>query len=222
MNVSKVWFVGVLLALGTVFGLDAAGVLDAGPVIGDWWPAAFILAGALQLVFNQPRQWVGPLAVMIIAGLVLARTTGAFDATGPLLLSVGFFVVAIALATQLRRTGRTPPPSIDRVNTFVAFGGTELASHSKHFEGGSVGSIFGGTELDLRDAQLAPGAALDVFTAFGGTEITVPHGWRVEMRGMPLFGGFENATSKDMDLGSDAPVLTVDATVLFGGVEVKH
>ena len=50
----------------------------------------------------------------------------------------------------------------DRVNSFNVFSGTEVASHSDHFEGGSVGALFGGAEIDLRDAQPAPGAALDV------------------------------------------------------------
>ena len=70
--------------------------------------------------------------------------------------------------------------------------------------------------------ELAPDAELDVFTAFGGTEIFVPYGWKVEMRGLPLFGGFENATKNDRDLPEDAPVLSVDATALFGAVAVKH
>ena len=43
MKPVRLWVGIVLLALG-VFGiLDATGVLDAGPVIGDWWPAAVVV-----------------------------------------------------------------------------------------------------------------------------------------------------------------------------------
>ena len=37
----------------------------------------------------------------------------------------------------------------------------------------------------------------------------------------PLFGGIENVTAHE-GLPEDAPVLDLRATVLFGGVEVKH
>jgi hypothetical protein len=84
-----------------------------------------------------------------------------------------------------------------------------------------VSAVFGGGELDLRDAAPTSDAQLDVFTAFGGFEIRVPQGWQVDIRGMPIFGGFDNVTVKEQ-LGPDAPRLTVNATVLFGGLDIKH
>jgi hypothetical protein len=96
-----------------------------------------------------------------------------------------------------------------------------MVSNSSSFRGGRIGAIFGGAEIDLTNATLSPDAGLDVFAAFGGVEITVPRGWRVDINGFPLFGGFENKTAKE-SLGEDAPRLRIDATVLFGGLEVKH
>ncbi len=221
MSVSRIWLAGVLLFLGGLFALEAADVLDAGDTVGDIWPATVIAAGALQLVFGRPRHWLGPVFLMAAGGLGLALTTGALSSIGPLLWSTIF--IALALAVIMRSfTSSGPALAVDEVNSFVLFGGREMASHSKRFQGGSVSCVFGGTELDLRDAELAPDAALEVFTAFGGTEISVPYGWRVEMQGMPLFGGFENATAKDVDLPIDAPVLAIDGIALFGAIEVKH
>jgi predicted membrane protein len=119
--------------------------------------------------------------------------------------------------------GRRGPVSTDedRISAFAAFGGTQVASHSHHFEGGNIGAIFGGAELDLTDAALAEHSSLDVFTAFGGTEITVPEGWKVVTHSLPLFGGVDNITTKE-HLPPDAPTLDISATVLFGGIEVKH
>jgi hypothetical protein len=62
---------------------------------------------------------------------------------------------------------------------------------------------------------------LDVFVAFGGAGIKVPEGWQVITHGMPIFGGFENVTAKQR-IPAGAPVLDVNATVIFGGLEVKH
>jgi hypothetical protein len=66
-----------------------------------------------------------------------------------------------------------------------------------------------------------PDAQLDIFTAFGGVEVKVPDGWQVEVKGLPLFGGIENATAKEA-VAANAPRLSISATVLFGGLEIKH
>ncbi|MEX1124717.1 MAG: LiaF domain-containing protein [Acidimicrobiia bacterium] len=132
-----------------------------------------------------------------------------------LLILIGVFVIF-----GRARPGRDVSDS-DRISSFNVFSGTEIASHSAEFKGGNVGAIFGGAEIDLHDAKLAPGASLDVFAVFGGVEIAVPEGWQVATRGFPIFGGFENVTAKER-IEPGAPVLEVHATILFGGVEIKH
>ena len=127
--------------------------------------------------------------------VLLLRSTGVVDSlavAGPaLLILVGLLVIFG------RGVNQRVVATADRVNSFNVFSGSEIASHSDHFEGGSVGALFGGAEIDLRDAQPAPGAELDVFVAFGGAEIKVPQGWQVITHGMPIFGGFENVTAKE-------------------------
>jgi hypothetical protein len=221
MSVTRVWIGSILVVVGGLFLLEAVDVLDAGETIGTWWPLALIGAGVLELLMGHPRHWVGPSVLMAIGGLILLRTTETITDFGPAVWAVILIILGLGVLTRsLFRQGTTL--DVDRVSSFVMFGGRELASHSQRFAGGTVGSVFGGTELDLRDAALAPGASLEVFSAFGGTEISVPHGWRVDMQGFPLFGGFENTTAKETDLGPEAPVLTVQGTALFGGIEVKH
>ena len=50
--------------------------------------------------------------------------------------------------------------------------------------------------------------------------MTVPPGWRVEMNGPAIFGGYDNGAARQ-SLGPDAPVLSVRVLALFGAVEVK-
>ncbi|MGH8915603.1 MAG: hypothetical protein ACRDZM_13930, partial [Acidimicrobiia bacterium] len=42
-----------------------------------------------------------------------------------------------------------------------------------------------------------------------------------DVRGLLLFDGIENVTVKDV-ISPDAPILAINATVLFGGLEIKH
>ncbi|MGH8927863.1 MAG: LiaF transmembrane domain-containing protein, partial [Acidimicrobiia bacterium] len=212
-------FVGsVVVALGAIYLLDYAGALDAGDVIATWWPVVLIGAAVMALIAN-PGHWMTPAIVAAVGAMILLRTTEVIDSlaiVGPILLmAVGLMVIFG------RGFGQRLDSRQNRISSFNIFSGSEIASHSDRFEGGSIGALFGGTEIDLRDAQPAPGAKLDVFVAFGGAEIKVPQGWHVITHGMPIFGGFENVTAKEA-VPADAPVLDINATVLFGGLEVKH
>jgi len=217
MNWGRLFFGLLIVAVGTVLLLDNAGTLDAGEIFGTWWPAIVVLAGILTFAAN-PRHW--PVA-LIITAVGLAFLLSNLD-----IVDLGNFIIpaAIILVGLLVLFGRglgARTEAGDRVNSFNVFSGSEIASHSKQFQGGSISAVFGGAEVDLRDTVPAPGAELDVFAAFGGVEVTVPQGWNVVTRGLPLFGGIENATAKD-PVSADAPTLAVNATVLFGGLEIKH
>jgi len=218
MNWARVFFGSLLAIVGVLLLLDYAGTLDAGDVISMWWPVVVIAAGAISY-FSNPKHWQIPLIIIIVGAALLLRSTGVVETlevvVPALLILVGVFVIAG------RGLGNRTAEAGDRISGFTVFSGSQIASHSKQFQGGSIGSIFGGVEVDLRDAHPAPGASFDAFTAFGGIEIRVPQGWQVTIKGLPIFGGFDNATTKD-SLAPDAPRLDINATVLFGGVDVRH
>jgi cell wall-active antibiotic response 4TMS protein YvqF len=212
----------VLVGLGVLFLFDQAGALDAGEVIGDWWPVVIIALGLFQLG-EHPRSPVVPL---IVAGVGIILLLTQLDVVGD---DVWRFVwpvalVLIGLAIVLRRPGRDVPRGAgeDVVRMSALFSGNDVVSTSRRFRGGSVSAIFGGATLDLRQAQLDPkGAMLAVTAVFGGVEILVPHGWRVETTGMPIFGGYDNKVEPP-PADAEAPTLKVDATAIFGGADIKH
>ncbi|HJQ90453.1 MAG TPA: DUF5668 domain-containing protein [Acidimicrobiia bacterium] len=217
MNWGRLFFGLLIVAVGTVLLLDNAGVLDAGEIFGTWWPAVLVLAGILTFAAN-PRHW--PVA-LIITGIGVAFLLSNLDIVDIGSIVIPAVIILVGLLVIFGRGLGSPTEAGDRVNSFNVFSGSEIASHSKQFQGGSISAVFGGAEVDLRDTVPAPDAALDVFAAFGGVEVTVPEGWNVVTRGLPLFGGIDNATAKEA-VPADAPTLAVNATVLFGGLEIKH
>jgi hypothetical protein len=84
-------------------------------------------------------------------------------------------------------------------------------------------AVFGGVELDFRDAVL-PGReiVLDATAVLGGVEITVPPEMRVIDNGTAILGGREITGNSDEALSPDAPVLRIEGICVLGGVEVKH
>jgi hypothetical protein len=218
VNWARAFFGLLIVAVGALLLLDNLDVLDAGRVIGDWWPVVIIAGGALAFIAN-PRHWLIPL-LLVGGGTIVLLETADIVEVGNLIWPVLLIGVGIMVLFG-RGMGSRSTTSDDRINTFSLFSGTEFKTDSPRFEGGKIGAIFGGAEVDLRHASLAPEASLDVFTAFGGVEIAVARGWRVIINGFPIFGGFENATDNE-GLPENAPRLHIDATVLFGGLEVKH
>src|SRR5699024_11816131 len=80
------------------------------------------------------------------------------------------------------------------ISTFLS--GIESINGSKNLSGGSVLSVLGGIQLDLRHAQLTEnGAVLNVTTILGGVELIVPEDVHVEIKGTPILGGWENKTN---------------------------
>jgi hypothetical protein len=84
-------------------------------------------------------------------------------------------------------------------------------------------AVFGGAELDLREAAL-PGReiTIDAVAVFGGVSITVPPEMRVIDTGSAVLGGREIDGDAAEPAQPDAPVLRITGMCVFGGVEVKR
>ena len=137
-----------------------------------------------------------------------------------LVLKLGAWVGMLAAAAFIKRAipSRGDEES-DEVSLVAVFDGIDLKSRAKAFSGGSMMAWFGGIAVDLRDAELVPGARLTVHALFGGVELQMPPTWRVSSNAKALFGGVDVRTPAQNDL--DAPVLSLEGAAIFGGIEVS-
>ncbi len=111
----------------------------------------------------------------------------------------------------------------DFVDEIAVFSGAERKVFSKDFKGGKLTSIFGGTDLNLVNADLARGTnILDVFVLFGGCDIRVPSDMNVKVKVTAIFGAFsdERKVINENEM-NDGKELVIKGLVLFGGGEVK-
>jgi len=84
-------------------------------------------------------------------------------------------------------------------------------------------SVFGHTELDLRDAVLPDKEIkINVVCVFGDARITVPPEMHVIDTGWALFGGREIAPESAESARPDAPVLRVSGVSIFGLTTVRR
>jgi hypothetical protein len=81
-------------------------------------------------------------------------------------------------------------------------------------------AIFGGVTLDLRGALIeGDEVRIQAFAAFGAVEVIVPEGVEVDLTGLALFGAKET-NGKPGTLRPGAPLVRVNALVVFGGTNV--
>lgn len=213
----------IFLLVGGGLVLERADIWDFGQVLSTWWPLFIIAVAALQLLTRS-----APLVFTVILfgiGVILQaiRLDMLPSETWSYLWPAGLILAGVWLVLSRGRGPGRRDVADDMVRSVVAFGGSNPRVTSKQFRGGSLTALFGGAELDLLDAALAPeGAVLEVTAAFGGVEVAVPEDWAVKVSGLPIFGGWDNKTRNQADPASEGPNLEVRCLALFGGIEVHN
>lgn len=122
-------------------------------------------------------------------------------------------------AGSVERVGGTPTSS----SAIAVFGGSERKGVWVVPEDFTAFALFGGVELDLRDARYqAPEVRLQLVAVFGGIDVVVPDDVVVVVDGVGVFGGFSQPAGDPGRLPAGAPVVRISGLALFGGVDVKR
>ncbi len=192
---------------------------------------------------------------MLLIGIGVFSLIGGNKTTGTILILIGgFFLIddIFTIPRELRQIGwplviigiglvmlithgrkKTAPPINNQKNTsgmdyfddFVIFGGREVFINSQNFLGGKTTSMFGGTEYDLRQAQLSMnGAVIECVSIFGGCGFKVPPDWTIKNEVTAIFGAFSDKRGSTFGqmVSNPSKTLVIKGFSAFGGVEIKH
>lgn len=223
------FYLGIIFILvGIVALFNQLGIYDFGNIISNWWPLILIGAGARQLSRRPISKTSG--IILVVVGLLFQMRKLHIITVSLMSFFWPAIIIAIGVSMLLPRTLTKDKYEFsknetdhDVVDNLALFSGVKSRNISKSFRGGSLVSIFGGIEMDLREANLLnKGARMDVTAAFGGVNIIVPPEWTVIVKGIPIFGGWSNKTRGRNYVDPNAPVLTLHCFVAFGGLEVRN
>jgi hypothetical protein len=86
----------------------------------------------------------------------------------------------------------------------------------------SITAIMGGAELDLREAELAPGVTeLHITAIMGGVELLVPPWLSVECDATAILGGFEELHRAPVAPEPERRILRITGIAVMGGVSIE-
>ena len=105
----------------------------------------------------------------------------------------------------------------------IVFGGRKEIVTSKDFKGGIVSVTFGGSEINLTQADFTEEQiVLDCRVTFGGVELIVPAHWEIQNNIVPSMGSVED--ERMIYTGQTGDVkkkLILQGTCNFGSIEIK-
>ena len=211
-----------ILTFGILWTLDNLGYVEAAMFL-EWWPAVLIALGVARL-FDRTSSKFGSFIFIFIGSVLLLDNLDQMDWDFTDFIPIFIALVGARLVWAALR-GWDGKPRLDTNDTAVTNATAMLSGIKQHitsreYRGGEATAIWGGVELDLRDALPKDGeAVLDVFVLMGGVEVTIPDNWQVVGRLTPIMAGFEDKTRPPKESG---PKLIIKGMAVMGGVTVKN
>lgn len=127
-----------------------------------------------------------------------------------------------ALAVREPAGGTMAIVPAPRAEIVSIFGESQRGGHWVPARYNRVYTVFGTTELDLREAQLPPGVTeIKVSAGFGSVDVYVLPGTRVVVECSAIFGSAEHDESS-VPLEPEGPIIRITGFVIFGSVEVHE
>ncbi len=208
----------IIIAVGIILIGNEANLWDFNLFFDGWWTIFIIVPSIIALTQKQIKS--GLIGLSIATFLILTT----YDIIGwNLLLPIAIIVVGILLIIPNRKKSKKQNTN----NQFYDDGKHKTKKYTAIFSGSSdkingelnnisITSVFGGVDLDLRNATINHNVEIDCFCLFGGVDIIAPDNVYFEVVGTPIFGGIDNKT-----VTTSNKKIIFKCTCLFGGVDIK-
>ena len=188
---------------------------------GTVWAAGLVLAGLVTIVSSRKlltRAW--GLLLMAAGVSIGLNAYGVIDVSiwklfwPVILIAVGLMMVFSIGSANRKRAEESGTDDNEKVAIFYG----EQSRVRGDYTGGSATAIFGGVDLDLRQANIKDGAIIDVFTFCGGININLPDDVIVKNEVRGVLGGSDDKT---VPKPSAKKTIYLRGECVLGGLEIK-
>lgn len=213
----------VFIILGLIFGLNAMGITDIDVFFKGWWTLFIIIPSLIGVIKNSRN--LGNYIWLAIGLVLLLSAQGILDISRvgklifpAILVAIGLSIIFKDVATEKVSDKIKELNKDNKEEYYATFSGQKLNYVGNEFKGVSVNAIFGGVDIDLRNAIIEQDQVINATAVFGGVNILAPNNVNVQVKSNSIFGGVSNKTIPNKE---NVPTIYVKAFCLFGGAEIK-
>lgn len=219
---SLIW--GILfIIVGLIFGLNAMGITDINIFFRGWWTLFIIIPSLIGVIKESYK--VGNYIWLLIGIVLLLSAQGIINFSTIWKLALPTILVIIGLSIIFKDVvGSKINDKIKELNKqgkteyYATFSGEELTFTGSEFKGASLNAIFGGIDINLKDAVIEEDIVINSTAVFGGVDILVPNNVNVKVKSSSIFGGTDNKMTENKE---NVPTIYVKVFNLFGGTEIR-
>lgn len=232
---SSFWVGAIILLIGAFILLNRMDLF----YFPGWlfsWKMMLVVAG-LIVGINKRFEGIGWLVMILVGGFFLIDDIPGFPydvdryAFPVGIIIVGLFILGRAVMGTGSREARKKnwgdgvvsmdEGGEDYFDLTTVFGGNKRKVFSKNFKGGETTCIFGGTDVDLSQADINGTVVIDVVQLFGGVKLIVPSNWELKSEVTAILGGVDDKRQSPQAY-TPGKKLVITGFVMFGGVDIKN
>jgi predicted membrane protein len=231
---SSFWVGALIFAIGSFLLLDRLDLLYM-----PWWLFSWktlLIAIGLIIGINKRFEGIGWLILILVGAFFMIDDIPGFPydidryAFPVGIIIVGLYILGRAvLGSASREAGKKSwgdGVSIDEggedyFDDTTIFGGNKRKVFSKNFKGGEATCIFGGSDIDLSQADINGTVVIDVVQLFGGVKLVIPSNWELKSEITAVLGGVDDKRSTPPANYGSGKKLVLTGFVMFGGVDIK-
>lgn len=198
-----------------------------------WWTLFIIVPCVISMIDNGVK--IGNSIGLLIGVLLLVDKLFYIRIAGKLIFPIILILIGISIIFKghfhvKKRENHSDHKSYEIniegskrgngfLNVVAIFWGSEKRIQNEEVLGADCVAVFGGIDLDLRNAIISHDICIDSLNIFGGTDIYLPNNVNVKINSLGIFGGIDDKTYHQHIEG--APTVYINGTCFFGGMDIK-
>lgn len=218
------WGLGFII-VGILVLINALGILEINVFFKGWW-TLFIIVPCFVNIFKDNDKTASIIGTVFGILLLLAvRDVINFDLLWKILLPLVLIIIGLSLIFKDKVSDKVKD-EIKKLNKnskdeyTATFSGQDLNFDDEEFKGCELNAIFGGIKCDIKNAKLKDDVVINASSIFGGITLYVPKDVNIKVVSNSIFGGVSGNYNKNKN-DKKGKTIYVNATCLFGGVEIK-